>query len=155
VEDLPARIIAAAGLVIALGSIGLTWYLWQRSGPALRVGAFVRPETGTVRIEVASTGRLTATVRRLELRDQFVLKTRGGYKTEPISRWSIAVQPNELHPGEPRTLPADLPPSAFLEGDVEVQAVLDLAAGAPEVTVAAWAERGDGKWFASKPVRLR
>src|SRR5439155_13131564 len=52
----------AVGLVLAAGSLILTWYLWYRSGSKLKVIAFVRAETSTVHIEVINCGRLTATV---------------------------------------------------------------------------------------------
>jgi hypothetical protein len=78
-EDVVARVIALAGLVIALASIGVNWYLWHRAGPELRVTAFARAESGTLHIEVANSGRLPTTVRRIELRDYFVLWTTGGY----------------------------------------------------------------------------
>jgi hypothetical protein len=67
--DVVARITGISGLVLAVGSLILTWYLWHRSGPKMKITAFVRAETGTVHIEVINSGRLTATVRQIVLRD--------------------------------------------------------------------------------------
>jgi hypothetical protein len=147
-EDLIARAIGIAGLVLAVAGIGLTAYLWWRSGPQLKVTAFVKAETGTVHIDVSSTGRITATVRRIELRDRFVLDSSVG-QTQPTSRWAITGYPN----GEP--LPRDLAPSAFLDCDIDVKEVLRRADGAPEVSVEAWVQRGDGRWFRSRSFRVR
>ena len=71
-----ARIIGAAGVLIAICSLGATLYLWLRSGAVVRVKAFIRPESGTVHIEATNSGRLTATIKRLELREHIVLKRR-------------------------------------------------------------------------------
>lgn len=148
VEDWPARIIAAISAVISVISIAVTYALWFRSGPRLKVEAFVQAATGMVHIEVSSTGRLAATVRAVELRDETTLRPSTG-SIRPLSRWSVGASVN-------RTLPADLAPSSYLEGDVPVQVVLDLAMRTSEVNVRAWAQRGDGQWFQSKTtVRVR
>jgi hypothetical protein len=150
VEDVPARIIGIAGVLIGLGSLGLTVFLWQRSGAVIRVKAFVRPESGTVHIEVTNTGRLAATIKRLELRDQTILKVSGGSGGEAaFSRWSIGVPMNETDSS------VELAPTAYVEVDYPVHAVLDKAEGVTTVTIAAWAQRGDGKWVSSPSVQLR
>jgi hypothetical protein len=149
-EDLIARGIGIAGVVLAIAGLGLTAFLWWWEGPRLRVTAFVRPESSTVRIEVASTGRLAVTLEQLELRDEFVLKIEGGStKTEPFSRWSISVDLGE------KTLPLELAPTSSITADVDIPAILMRAGDAPSVSVTAWAKRGDGRWSKSKPVRLR
>lgn len=147
-EDWIARGIGAAGVLIGLASLGLTAYHWFRSGPTLRVGAFVRPESGTLRVEVTSTGRLPATVRLIEIRDVFVLKTQQGTETVPTSRWTVPIHPT-------RELPVTLVPTDYIEADTDLSVVLANSGNAREVTVAAWAERGDGRWYSSKPIRLR
>ena len=156
VEDVVARAVAVAGLAVAIGGIALTWWLWRRSGPAIRVSAFVRLEHGGIHIEVASTGRLTVTVRQLELRDHLVLRTsRERYETVPTSRWTMAVDLKERRPGQPTNLPIDLGPTAYVEADVPIGEVMKYVGTATEASVAAWAQRGDGKWISSKPIRIR
>jgi hypothetical protein len=153
VDDPTARWIGGIGLALALLSLGLQFYQWKRSGAAISVIAFVVAESASLRIEVASTGRLPVTVRALEVRDYFAIRQSQGGGTRDVvqtSRWSVPVQPYE------GPLPQELAPTAFLTADVPVSGVLGQAApGAPEVSACAWARRGDGKWFSSKPVRLR
>jgi hypothetical protein len=156
--DATARILAGLSLVLALTSICVTYLLWFRSGPKLTVNAFVRAETSSLHIEVASTGRLTATLREVELRDYFVLRGRsalvtGEVTTHPVSRWSVPVTVRRA--GAVQTLPVDLPPTAFVEGDVNVKEVLAMQAGAFEVNVNAWAQRGDRKAYSSATVRVK
>jgi hypothetical protein len=147
--DIVARVIGISGIALAAFSIALTWYLWHRSGPRLKVTAFVRAETGTVQIEVVNAGRLSATIRQIELRDHFVLRGSAG-STEPTSRWAI---PARARDGV--DLPRELAPSAYLEADVDVKAVLEKADRAPTATVRAATQRGDGRWVWSKPFRVR
>jgi hypothetical protein len=135
--------------VLAVGSLVLTWYLWHRSGPKLKVTAFVRAETGTVHIDVSNSGRLTATVRQILLRDHLSIPT-SGTGTTAISRWALQVEPAS---GDP--LPREVAPSAYLEADVDVKTVLTKADGMSTVMVMAWAQRGDNKWVRSKPLRVR
>ena len=124
-EDWSARFIGGAGVLIAVGSLLLTLYLWLRSGPVVRVSAFVRPETGMIRIEVANTGRLPATIRLLELRDQTVLKVTGGQGgTAELSRWAIAVPLNDADTS------IELAPTAFVEVDYPATYALERASGA-------------------------
>jgi hypothetical protein len=150
VEDWIARGIGLAGVAVALASICLTAFLWRWSGPRIRIEAFMKPETGSVHLSVVSTGRLTVTVRALELRDEFVLKVKGqNYRTEPISRWVIEVEP----PGQP--VPVKLAPTEYLEADVDVRSIFGRAVDSREVTVTAWVQSGDGRWSSSKPLRLR
>ena len=150
--DLTARFIAIAGLALAVGSILVNWYLWHSSGPNLRVSAFVRAETGRIHIEVVSSGRLTATVRAVELRDHFTIPAIGG-GTRTMSRWAMPAQPSG-RAGQV-TLPMELAPTDYLEADIEVRLVLAKSDGASEVNVRAWVQRGDGKWYSSRPLRLR
>ncbi len=149
-DDVLARALGAGGLLLSAASIGLTLYLWYRSGPRLQVTVFVRAETSSIHIEVSNGGRMPATVKNLELRDHLVLRlTGGGAKTAPAHRWTIRAFPNGV------ALPQELPPSGFIDSDVEVRVVLDKAADAAEITVSAWAQRGDGKWYFSRSVRVR
>jgi len=151
-EDLVARWIGFAALVLAALGIGLTYFLWYRSGPHLKATVFVRAETSTIHIEVANTGRLGATVKNIELRDHLVLRTNPGVgegRTSPAHRWTLIAQPS----GNP--LPREIPPSGFIDCDVEVRKVMEEARNLSEVTVSAWAQRGDGKWYSSQPVRIR
>ena len=156
--DTTARIMAGLSLVVALISISVTYVLWFRSGARLTVTAFVRAETASIHIEVSSKGRLTATLRQVELRDYFVLRGTavmgtGPITTNPVSRWSIPVAVHRA--GVAQTLPIDLAPTAFVEGDVDVREVLAKQAGASEINVYAWAQRGDLEWYASRPVRVK
>jgi hypothetical protein len=148
-EDWVARGIGLAGLILSIAGLGLTAFLWWREGPRLRVTAFVRPESSAVRIEVASLGRLAVTVQLIELRDEFVLRVKSGSTTEPVSRWSIPVDPGT------QTLPIELAPTSSITADVDIPAILARAGDERSVTVTAWAQRGDGRWSSSKPVRLR
>lgn len=84
--DVVARVTGITGLVLAAASLTLTWYLWHRSGPKLKVTAFVRAETGTVHIEVVNAGRLTATIKQILLRDHLPVQT--GNSRTSISRWT-------------------------------------------------------------------
>lgn len=148
-EDWIARAIAALGLAVSVVGLGLTLFLWRREGPRLKVTAFVRVDGGTVHVEVASVGRIAVTLRQLEIRDHFTMNTsRGGYKTVAVSRW---VAPVVTRP----ELPTELAPTAYVEGDVVAAELIGRAGSSPNVTVAAWAQRGDGKWFASKPLQIR
>lgn len=144
--DTVARWIGGIGVGLAAASLLLTWYLWTRSGAAIRVTAFVRAETSTVHIEVASTGRLTATVRELEIRDHWAIKTSGVSPIPQPSRWSRPAGAD---------LPVDIPPTGYLEADVSIAEIVDSARNAPQIEVRAWAQRGDGGWVKSKPVRVR
>jgi hypothetical protein len=142
----------AGGLLLGAVSIGLTLYLWFRSGPHLQVTVFVRAETSSIHIEVANSGRTPATVKNIELRDHLVLRVAGGTsggQTAPAHRWTIRALPNAAK------LPHELAPSAFVDCDVEARAAMEKAGDAAEVTVSAWAQRGDGKWYSSRPVRVR
>lgn len=151
-EDPTARVLGGAALVVAVASIVITYFLWYRSGPHLKPTVFVRAETSTIHIEVANTGRLGATVRNIELRDHLVLRTNPGVgegRTSPAHRWTLIAQPNGS------ALPREIPPSGFIDCDVEVKKVMEEARNLSEVTVSAWAQRGDGKWYSSQPVRIR
>ncbi len=146
--DMPARVLAVVGLVVAIAGVALTFLLWYRSGPRLRVTAFTRGETGTIHIEIASTGRLAATVRRIEIRDRFVLQTTQG-ETQPTSTWIISVDPS----GDP--LPRNLAPTEFMEADIDVRTVLERAGAGRDLTVQAWVQRGDGHWDTCGAFRVR
>jgi hypothetical protein len=133
----------AVAVVLGLASLGLTYFLWFRSGLALEVRAFTKFEAGSIHIEVVSVGRLPATLRHLELRDEVV--TNSSSKT--LNRWVIEV------PLGAESI--DLAPTDFFPADVDVKTVQDRSAGVPEVTLRAFATRGDGKVVSSKPVRFR
>lgn len=151
-EDAVARGIAIVALVLAGLSLVLTYFLWYRSGPHLKPTVFVRAESSTIHIEVANSGRLGATVKNIELRDHLVLRTNPGVgegRTSPAHRWTLIAQPNGA------ALPREIPPSGFIDCDVEVRKVMDEARNLSEITVSAWAQRGDGKWYSSPPVRIR
>jgi hypothetical protein len=149
-EDWIARLIGGAGVVIGIVSLGLTAFLWLRSGPVMKVTAFVRADHGTIQIGVANTGRITATVKRLELREQTVLQVHGGGSgTAAFSRWSVPVELN------PDNTAVELGPTGYIEVEYPVAALLKKSTGSATVTVAAWAERGDGKWHSSAPIQLR
>lgn len=162
-EDVPARIIGGLGLVVAVASLGLTWYLWWRAGPRLQVSAFVRAETAAIHVEAASIGRIAVTLRQLEIRDHFTVTAPGGQPSIPTSRWALPISPGRwVIPTEPdtamtvgRASSVELPPTASVYVDVPVGEVLSLAGSSPAVTVAAWVQRGDGKWFSSKPLQIR
>jgi len=145
--DVAARTIAIISLVASIAALGLTWYLWNRSGPKLAVTCFVKADTGTIRINVANKGRLAATVRTVELRDRLVIQSTGS--SQVLNRWAISAEPD----GDP--LPRSIEPTDFLEIDVDAKAALDKADGARTVTVQAFVQRGDNKWLYSKPVKIR
>jgi hypothetical protein len=141
-----ARIVGAAGVLFAICSLGATLYLWLRSGAVVRVKAFIRPESGSVHIEATNSGRLTATIKRLELREHIVLKVMGGGGgTTTFSQWAMPVKMNEANST------VELSPTAYIEIDYPVQEVLAKAAGAPTVTVAAWAQRAMGSGIRRHP----
>jgi hypothetical protein len=73
----------------------------------------------------------------------------GGGGTTTFSQWAIPVKMNETNST------VELSPTAYIEIDYPVHEVLAKAAGASTVTVAAWAQRGDGKWHSSAPLQLR
>lgn len=145
--DVAARTIAIISLVVSVAALALTWYLWHRSGPRLAVTCFVKADTGTIRINVANNGRLSATVRSVELRDRLVIQS--GSSSQVINRWAISAEPT----GDP--LPRSIEPTNFLEVDIDAKEALARAAGAQAVTVQAFIQRGDNKWLYSKPVKIR
>jgi hypothetical protein len=145
--DVVARVIAGAGLVVALGGLGLTAYLWFRSGPGLKVTAWM-PLQGGLHIQVASVGRFTAVVKVIELRDHFIIQTPAG-RSQPMSRWSLPAMT------QAQPLPRELAPSDFVEARVDTEELGRRAQDVPELIVTAWAQRGDGKWSSSKPIKIK
>jgi hypothetical protein len=145
-------VIAIGSAIISLGSIVATYFLWRRSGPSIRVTAFVSAADSAVHIEVISAGRMPVTVRRVELRDEWVMKsTTGGEQgsIQPLSRWSIDAAAS-------LSLPVDLPPTNFIQLSVPVsQIVAQVGSQSTEVHVRAWAQRGDGGWNQSARIRVR
>jgi hypothetical protein len=107
--DPVARGLAIAGIVIALVSPVFGWYLWHRSGPGLKVAAFVSGQTGTVRMTVTCSGRMATTVRAIELRDYLVVRNNQGGNATVLSRWVLPVDPDD------RTLPTELAPLPTLK----------------------------------------
>jgi hypothetical protein len=154
-EDWFARVIGIAGVLLALLSLGLTWYLWWRAGARMRVTAFVRAETGAIHVEIASTGRIAVTVRELEIRDFFTMRTDQGGNTVPTSRWAHPITGRRVSTPSGDGLPAQLEPTASAFVDVPVAELLETAGTSPTVIVAAWAQRGDGTWSSSKPLQIR
>jgi hypothetical protein len=109
-------------------------------------------ERSSVYLHVTSTGRLPVTVRRIELRDHFVLKVQGGsgnQTTTPVTRWKIDVSP---HQGP---LPTDLAPTSYIDADVVIADIVAAAGNSSDIVARAWAERGDGVWVASQSLRIR
>jgi hypothetical protein len=148
--DTTARVIGGLGILIGLGSIAFTYYLWYRSGPRIRVSAFVKVESSAVRIEVRNVGRLAAIVSQIELRDFHVLARSYQGNTLTTSRWTLSVQSDK------GPLPQELAPTDFLVADVSVDAILVKADNAREIVVRAWAQRGDGQWSQARDtVRVR
>jgi hypothetical protein len=134
--DPVARGIAVAAVILVGLSIALTYFLWYRSGSHLKATAFVMAETSTIHIEVANTGRLVATVKNLELRDHLVLRVNPGLgetRTSPTHRWTLIALPN----GGP--LPREVPPTGFIDCDVEIKKILEEARNLSETAVSAWA----------------
>lgn len=103
--DQTARIFSGVSLVVSLLSIGLTLYLWHRSGPILVVTVGAHFASGRIRIRVANIGRLAVAVNRVELRDHFVMRTTQGQQTNPIARWAIRATPQDSAFSVPFTLP--------------------------------------------------
>jgi hypothetical protein len=156
VQDDVARWVGGAGLVLSLASLALTWYLWQRGGPVLRVTAFVKAESASIHIEVISVGRLPATVRAIELRDQTVLNPQASRSDRTVLvRWTMPVVPLDRD-GNELTLPVeDLAPTAYLQADVPIGEVITKAQGAPRISVVAMAWRGDNVVSSSGALRIR
>ena len=116
-------------VLLAAASIGLTYFLWYRSGPHLKVTVFVRAESGTIHIEVSNTGRLGATVKNIELRDHLVVKTPNSPGPDipalPMHRWTLLAPPNGA------ALPREVVPSGYIDCDVDVKKALDEAGTYP------------------------
>ena len=154
-QDDFARWVAAAGLLLGAVSLFLTWYLWQRGGPKLRVTAFVKAEAASIHIEVTSVGRLAATVRAIELRDQTLINPQASSQNNVVVRWTMNVLPRDRD-GAVIVLPKeDLAPTAYLEADVPIAEVIERAQGAPQISLVAFAWRGDGVVSSSRALRIR
>jgi hypothetical protein len=164
---------AFLGLGLAAVSIAVTWYLWSKSGPGLKVKTHCWHVAGLVPrlyVEMRNTGRLPTIVRRIEC----VYNWEGGIPHH------VPVQPNEdplpreLSPTEylhaerqllpdSDSLPRELSPTEFIHSEVqllpEFLAALQRDASwypwtirerlhAPSIFVLA--QRGDGRWCRSR-----
>lgn len=156
--DVVARVIAIAGLGVATASLILTWYLWQRSGPALdaRVDRYVGRserrgfEKLVFTLDVTNVGRMPATVRsvsvaRLPIRWQFSWWLK--WPLRLLKRdWVIATDAHLLE-GD---FPQEIPPTGYLRVRAEIDA--DLFSSSDR-WIQVIIERGDGKAAFAKPVR--
>jgi hypothetical protein len=93
--DVFARSIAAAGLEVALLSIGVSWLIWHRSSPRLKVTLRSEndadPMQTRLAVEVAGVGRLAVVVRTLGIRDHIVVRPKGsGLSTASLARCGSA-----------------------------------------------------------------
>ena len=146
--DLEARILGAVGAVGSAIGIALTLVLWHRSGPLLRVKVVLPAGTQRIRIRVANVGRLPAVVRRVELRDRFVVSS--PQQTKIIPRWVIALAADDNQ----TPFPITLSPTESRDFYVELEELQRRLQGVPEATVDAWVLRTDDKWFSSKDLKI-
>lgn len=122
--DEVARVLAIAGVVIALGSLVLTWYQWRHSGPELaarietsvakqRVGH--QDEQWTFTIDIWNKGRMPVTVRGVT-----VVRLRWRWHFSWWSNWLLRLIRQDLafgntaHPVE-GTFPKEIPRQATSE----------------------------------------
>src|SRR5690348_5760906 len=77
--DIISRAIAIGSLVVAIGSVAVTWYLWRRSGSDLAV-AVLRDS-----VEVSNVGRINSVVRRVYIDIQ--AKTRWSEGQDQMSKY--------------------------------------------------------------------
>jgi hypothetical protein len=149
-SDVVARWIAAAGLGVALLSVGLNWLIWQRARPRLRVSLRIEtdqdPMLGRFVIEVVSVGRIAVVVKSLGVRDHIVVPGSTGSQTTTLL--SLPVTPSA-------TLPQSLSPTEYLEAEVGMQAIVDRWDADKKLTLVAWAEAGDGRKSESRPLKIQ
>jgi hypothetical protein len=153
--DVFARSIAAAGLAVALLSVGVSWLIWHRSSPRLKVTLEARNEADPMQtrlaVEVASVGRLAVVVRALGIRDHIVVRPKGA-NTQPTTT-SLLSMP--IEPTSGAELPRSLEPTDYLEAEVTMEAIVKRWDADKEFSIVAWAETGDGRRFESRPVKVR
>jgi hypothetical protein len=152
--DVFARSIAAAGLAVALLSVGVSWLIWHRSSPRLKVTLRSEndadPTQTRLAVEVASVGRLAVVVRALGIRDHIVVRPKGSGQPTATTLLSMPIEPTSG--GE---LPRSLAPSAYLDAEVTMEAIVKRWDADKEFSFVAWAETGDGRRFESRPVKVR
>jgi hypothetical protein len=143
--DVVARVVGVVGLVVAIGSAVLTWYLWRRSGPEIvvllkRIAG--DPRGLKVEVEVINSGRMPVVIRDVQLR----WTRRGGR--------SAARAAGALYVGHARSLdpasgqyPVTIEPTGFMLAVLipfdEYDSGLEKMWGV--------AVRGDGRTYSSRP----
>lgn len=147
-----ARLVAAAGLGVALLSLALNWLIWRRSRPRLKVKLSADPDNDPMQtrfvIEVVSVGRLAVVVRSLGVRDHIVVQQATGNSTQ-TSLLSLEVEPTS------GKLPLTLDPTEFLVAEVSMEVVVNRWDADKKMTLVAWALSGDGKRYESKPLKIQ
>ena len=165
--DIVARIVAIAGVVIASGSLLLTWHQWRHSGPDLDTGveAYVdkervgrRDEQWIFTVDIWNKGRMPATVR-----DVIVVRLRWRWHFSWWFNWWLrlihrnSVFGNEAlrvtggaFPDEDEgTFPRQVAPTGYLR----VRAVMDADLFKPSIHwVQAVIRRGDIRTSYSKSI---
>jgi hypothetical protein len=165
--DIVARTTAIAAVILALGSLLLTWYQWQHSGAELeaKIEAYVdKQRTGhpdeewTFTVDVWNKGRMPATVRGVTV----VRLHRRWQMTRWISWWFRLIHQgyafgNEAYPVEGDSLrevkgefPKEIPPTGYLRA----RAVMDADLFHRDIRwVRAYIQRGDMRSSCSACVR--
>lgn len=95
--------VSIASLVVAIGAVVLTWYLWRWSGPELVV--LISKDGGAWRgIEVVNSGRMPVVIREVGV---VVLEDE-----HDRGRWG-RVRTEEHRLGQPEDYPATIPPTGY------------------------------------------
>ena len=138
--------VSIASLLVAIGAVALSWYLWRRSGPDIvvlirsvdeRFG--VPPSEGEWRsVEVANSGRMPTVVREVGVVVFVADDSRKGYDDGVYTSQKLDAQ---------KPYPVTIPPTGYLVVPWPVEA--DRSFPAP-MRARGYAISGDGRRFVSR-----
>jgi hypothetical protein len=150
--DILTRAIAIAALAIALGNIVVTWWLWTRSGPRIKVG-LKREDHPNDRlkdrlvVKVSNTGRMPVLVKEVGIEDRVATGSAG---SSPESYLTLPLAPSDGGP-IPRVIShTDLP----LVAEAEMPQIIDRWAAGRKLTLVAWAKDGNDRKRTSREITV-
>ena len=141
-QDVPARVIAIAGLAIAVADIVATWWLWTKSGPRMRV-RLRRVEHPSDRlqdklvVEVYSVGRMPVRIGEVGLEDRVPT----GQGSNTTSYMELVLAPTDGGPASRVMSHTDLP----LVAEASMPQIIQRWSAGRKLTLAAWAKDGNGR----------
>jgi hypothetical protein len=150
--DVVARVIGIAALVIALGSIGVTWWLWARSGPQLKIRlSHEKHPSDRLRdklvVQVMNIGRMPILVKEMGIEDR--VPTGQGSATSGYIGLSLV--PSDSG-SIPRVLEhTDLP----LRAEADMAQIIQRWAADRKLLLVAWAKDGNDRKKTSRQVTVR